>query len=219
MPISDVLAWGDVRRLDATFDELIEVTATNEKKRYQIAPTALVLADGEDAETAEQPPVTDLVVLDDEAPEDPARHLIRATQGHSIKSIEAADLLTPLTLADIEEGKVPSIAVHGTNDRAWELIKEGGGLKPMGRQHVHLASEVPGGSNAVISGMRKSANVLVWVDVRKSLEEGGKWWLSANNVILSEGVDGVVASKYFDRVEKRYWKGEATVIWKPDGTD
>lgn len=216
--VSDVLAWGDVRRLKASFEEIIEVTATNEKKRYQIAPAALVLKDGEEAESTEQPAVTELVTLDEGGPDDPGMHLIRATQGHSIKSVDAEDLLTPLTAEDFAAGKVPEVAVHGTNEKAWGLIEKAGGLRPMTRQHVHLAGEVPGGPNPVISGMRKSANVHVWVNVKRSLEDGVKWWVSANNVILSEGSEGVVSIKYFDRVERRDAKGETTVIWTPGST-
>ncbi len=57
----------------------------------------------------------------------------------------------------------------------------------------------------VISGMRASADHLVWVDVKRSAAEGGlKWWKSANGVVLTEGDEhGVVALKWVRRVEVR----------------
>ncbi|KAL8676018.1 MAG: hypothetical protein Q9186_007417 [Xanthomendoza sp. 1 TL-2023] len=64
----------------------------------------------------------------------------------------------------------------------------------------------------VISGMRASANILVWVDVRRSAVEGGlKWWKSANGVVLTEGDEkGVVGLEWVTRVERR---GTGEVIY------
>jgi len=66
----------------------------------------------------------------------------------------------------------------------------------------------------VISGMRSSASVFVWVDVRRSVEEGGlKWWRSANGVVLTEGDErGFVRLKWIKRVVQEgkgvIWRGE-----------
>ena len=40
----------------------------------------------------------------------------------------------------------------------------------------------------VISGMRRTSTVMIWVDVKKSLKEGVEWWRSVNGVVLTEGV-------------------------------
>lgn len=40
----------------------------------------------------------------------------------------------------------------------------------------------------VISGMRSTSTVLIWVDVKRSLAGGVKWWRSENGVVLTEGV-------------------------------
>ncbi|ETN36271.1 uncharacterized protein HMPREF1541_08548 [Cyphellophora europaea CBS 101466] len=40
----------------------------------------------------------------------------------------------------------------------------------------------------VVSGMRKDAEVLVYVDLAASLRKGMKWWRSENGVILTDGV-------------------------------
>lgn len=95
----------------------------------------------------------------------------------------------------------------------------------MGRQHVHFALRVPDsalsvsdpliGTNStstpVISGMRATAQILIWVDVKRSLAGGLKWWKSANGVILTEGdANKFVLMEWVNRVERR--GGE--LIWK-----
>ena len=72
------------------------------------------------------------------------------------------------------------------------------------------------GERAVISGMRKDASVLVWVDVKKAMEEGElNWWRSSNGVVLTEGdAKGMVEVKFVKRVVKR---GTGKVIWMPEG--
>ncbi len=68
-------------------------------------------------------------------------------------------------------------------------------------------------SQPVISGMRATANVLIWVDLKRSLDNGAlKWWRSANGVVLTEGdAEGKVGLEWVDRVERK--GGE--VIWRP----
>lgn len=68
----------------------------------------------------------------------------------------------------------------------------------------------------VISGMRASANILIWVDVKRSAVEGGlQWWRSANGVVLTEGEgEGVVGLEWVRRVERR---GSGEVVWKNGG--
>ncbi|CAI7675208.1 unnamed protein product [Penicillium pancosmium] len=160
---------------------------------------------------------------------DPSNFLIRATQGHSIKSVDAASFLEPLSLDDAS--KLPETVVHGTFHGAWPAILQSGGLQCMGRNHVHFATgpslesvlgaqpdaAVQGkGETKVISGMRSDAQVLIYIDLRKALAAGCPFWRSENNVILSEGLpvpgglegpDGqpkrVVSVDFFDVVVER----------------
>lgn len=133
---------------------------------------------------------------------DPKDILIRAVQGHSIKTIAADTLLKPITLDD--ESSIPETCVHGTFYGAWKEILRSGGLKRMGRNHVHFAAgpgfEEVGGEKGekqekVISGMRGDAQLLIYVDLRRCLEDVKSkgvemlWWRSENGVILTEGVD------------------------------
>ncbi|KAJ4836520.1 hypothetical protein Tsubulata_047272 [Turnera subulata] len=140
--------------------------------------------------------------------------LIRANQGHTIKvitllfragnfssqvpfclqAVETESLLKPILSAE----EVP-VCVHGTYKKNLESILESG-LKRMQRLHVHFSCGLPT-DGEVISGMRRDVNVLIYLDVKKALEGGMKLYISDNRVILTEGFDGSVPVKYFERIE------------------
>lgn len=67
----------------------------------------------------------------------------------------------------------------------------------------------------VISGMRKSASIMIWVDLVQSAEQGGlKWWKSDNGVILTEGdEDGMVKMKWVKKVEQR---STGQILWEKE---
>ncbi|CAI8600811.1 unnamed protein product [Vicia faba] len=119
--------------------------------------------------------------------------LIRANQGHTTTAVETESLLKPILSAE----EFP-VCVHGTYRRNLDSILSSG-LKRMKRLHVHFSCGLP--TDGVISGMRRDVNVLIFLDVRKALEEGIKLYISDNKVILTEGLDGVVPSKYFQKIE------------------
>ncbi|KAL5571551.1 hypothetical protein UlMin_021148 [Ulmus minor] len=120
--------------------------------------------------------------------------LIRANQGHTITTVDSERLLKAILSAD----EVP-VCVHGTYKKNLESILESG-LKRMERLHVHFSSGLPT-DGEVISGMRRNVNVLIFLDVKKALEDGMKLYVSDNKVILTEGFDGVVPVKYFEKIE------------------
>nr|AFK33903.1 unknown [Lotus japonicus] len=128
--------------------------------------------------------------------------LIRANQGHTITAVETESLLKPILSAE-----EISVCVHGTYRRNLESIL-GSGLKRMKRLHVHFSCGLPT-DGEVISGMRRDVNVLIFLDVRKALEEGLKLYISDNKVILTEGFDGVVPPKYFEKIES--WPGRQPI--------
>ncbi|KAI3416811.1 2'-phosphotransferase [Psidium guajava] len=118
---------------------------------------------------------------------------IRANQGHTVKTVESDSLLEPILSAE----EVP-VCVHGTYKKNLQSILDSG-LKRMQRLHVHFSSGLPT-DGEVISGMRKNVNVLIFLDIRKALEDGMKIYISDNRVILTEGFDGVVPVNYFDKI-------------------
>ncbi|XP_052270010.1 pre-mRNA-splicing factor CWC22 homolog [Dreissena polymorpha] len=73
----------------------------------------------------------------------------------------------------------------------------------MKRNHIHMAMGEPG-DNCVTSGMRSSCEVTIRIDLKKAMEDGIKFFVSANNVILSPGnEDGLIPPKYFELVMDR----------------
>lgn len=104
----------------------------------------------------------------------------------------------------------PVQVIHGTYTAAWESILESGGLKPMSRNHIHL-SKGKFGDKDVISGMRKSANRLIYIDIERAIKDGIEFVLSSNGVVLTTGdkTSGLLSVKYFTRVEDQ--KGQ--VVW------
>ncbi|KAK3985937.1 KptA family-domain-containing protein [Cladorrhinum sp. PSN332] len=194
--LDKVLQWGPIRSLQppVTFSEVLQAVRDSDKQRFALKPN----------------PDTNPDL--DETLEDASKWLIRANQGHSIK-LDSDGLLKPIALPN-SEGKipdgsvpVPEMVVHGTYFAFWPKIVESGGLKPMGRNHVHFSIGLPEDKEGVISGMRKDAEVLVYVDVEKSLKEGDggmKWWMSENGVVLTEGdKDGLVPTGLFKEVVGR----------------
>ncbi|VDP90377.1 unnamed protein product [Echinostoma caproni] len=120
------------------------------------------------------------------------RRRIRAFQGHSVK-IEGLELI-PIT----DASEFP-VVIHGTYWRNWEQIKREG-LNRMNRTHIHFA---PGeiGQSGVISGMRNSVDVVIYIDLAAALRDGYKFFLSSNRVILTEGdANGSLPPKYFAKV-------------------
>lgn len=218
-PLDKVLAWGPIKSLKPTFEEILKAVRESDKQRF-----AIRLAPGKENETSKEA----------------SDWLIRANQGHSIK-LESEGLLKQLVLPG-QEGQpqqeseggtvpVPETVVHGTYFAFWDKIIESGGLKAMGRNHVHLSTGLPEDTETgVISGMRRDAEVLVFVDVERSIREaeetGIKWWMSDNGVVLTEGdKDGLVPLKYFKEVRGRrqgvglLWKDGEKVAGLPEGLE
>lgn len=225
MNLQDVLNNRNLRALKVTFEEVQQIVQDNDKQRFTMVPASATLTEAEAEAVNGQPTLPS---------ENPRDWKIRANQGHSLK-IEAEGLLQPITAED-----VPGTAVHGTTHSAWVRIASSGGLKPMGRNHVHLAAGLPAGFKSVIdqntesvaapviSGMRKSSTVLVFLDVRKAIDAGLKFWRSDNGVILTEGNEnGLVPLEFFNRVEDRTGAGvlvedgkvvkDAPKEWAPKG--
>ena len=124
---------------------------------------------------------------------DNGEKLIRANQGHSIKAVEVE--MEEITNPD----DVPKV-VHGTNFKAWNEIQKSG-LNKMKRNHIHFAAGELG-SDGVISGMRRSAQVYIYIDVHKAMKDGIKFFRSSNNVILSPGNEaGTIDCQYFKTVK------------------
>jgi len=185
------MQWQRLKSLHVTFEDIRIATTDNAKQRFSMK-----------LNPALNPPP-------DPKSENPSDWVIRANQGHSI-AVDSAALLVPIT---IESGNVPDVVVHGTYFGLYQAILDSGGLKKMTRNHIHFSTGLPDGKQGVISGMRNDAELLIYVDIKKSLEDGGIWWISENGVVLTEGDEnGVLSTKYWKRVEGR--KQDVGLLWE-----
>lgn len=160
--VDHLLGWQKLRSMKppVTFDEVIEVVQDNEKKRFALkyipksgqeaaegaaGPTpATIEGDQEPTTEAQTETETQRAIATYHSMtsnHDLTRFFIRATQGHSMKSVEAENLLTPISLDD--PSSIPTTVVHGTFYGAWDGILASDGLKSMTRNHVHFATGPP----------------------------------------------------------------------------
>ena len=127
---------------------------------------------------------------------------VRANQGHTMECVKSEALLERIVAGEGgANASVDSIVcVHGTPLRNWKLIKTSG-LCRMARNHVHFARGLPG-EDGVISGMRSSSELLIYVDVERAIAAGIAFYRSSNGVILSPGVgaEGFIPVEFFDKV-------------------
>lgn len=100
---------------------------------------------------------------------------IRALYGHSTKE-------TQITYNPIEP---PEVLYHGTDLHAAQLILQEG-LKPMGRQYVHLSDKI---DTATIVGKRKDKKpVLLLVNAKKAFENGIGFFHGNDNTWLADAI-------------------------------
>lgn len=115
---------------------------------------------------------------------------IKATQGHSLE-------IPKLELKLVTHYTEVKCAVHGTRSRHWESIKLQG-ISKMGRKHIHFAQAERG----VKSGFPPHCDMAIEIDIRKAMNDGIKFYISENDVVLTEGRGGFITPKYFSKAYK-----------------
>ncbi|MGQ0631769.1 MAG: RNA 2'-phosphotransferase [Sporichthyaceae bacterium] len=99
---------------------------------------------------------------------------IRAIYGHSVPG-----------RVRLSPGQPPPTLFHGTSPEAWAVIRCEG-LRPMGRQYVHLSVDV---ATAEQVGRRKSAQpVLLTVDTVRATAVGARFWRGNELVWLTDRI-------------------------------
>lgn len=190
--VTDLLARPKIAKLECDFDTLRAIVANNDKQRFTLMFEPAGVQDAEQATTAAIQNVTEPSLATSNLGSNNGTWWIRANQGHSLKVEELE--LTPVASA----AEIP-VAVHGTDMSAWNHIKKEG-LSKMARNHVHMAKGLSE-DKAVISGMRKTASVFIFINVEAAMAEGIQFGVSANGVILSSGNDeGFIPPHLFQRV-------------------
>jgi len=120
------------------------------------------------------------------------QYFIRANQGHSARLLVKLDPTLIFTLIDTA---LPEEPMHGTYLDVFNIIKTNG-LSRMGRTHIHLATAID-----AKSGARKKCNVRIYINMAQAMVDGIQFYMSANGVVLTNGVDGILAPKYFSRFD------------------
>lgn len=105
---------------------------------------------------------------------------IRASQGHSID----------INLALIPQ-QPPEFLYHGTAQNNVESILENG-IEKRSRQHVHLSIDKETATNV---GMRRGRPIILTISTEKMFDDGILFYLSENNVWLTDFVDAKYISK------------------------
>lgn len=174
-PLDVVLDLNQLRDLQATREDVEAVVNTNEKKRFELESI--------DGQT-----------------------MIRAVQGHSMKVVNDEELLERLEAGGPD---VPDKVVHGTYRRHYDSIMDkglvAGGVAEgprqranYGRNHIHFVSYTKwSGNREIISGMRGDCDVVIVVDLEDAMKAGIPFYRSKNDVILSPGSNGVLATRFF----------------------
>ena len=101
------------------------------------------------------------------------RTKIRANQGHSIK----VDV-------ELKETVPPNILYHGTATKSLDKIMSEG-IKSMQRLYVHLSADT---QKAIETGKRHGKPVVLSVNAKEMHNAGHKFYLSENNVWLTDFV-------------------------------
>ncbi|KAM5473643.1 tRNA 2'-phosphotransferase [Microsporum audouinii] len=242
--VGELLQYRKLKGLKATLADVLEAVSTSDKQRFGLLyipdqPSLPEINAKEEAATGDE---SSLLTATNQAlaanDPDPNNYLIRARQGHSMKCIDSASLLTPLTLSENPSVPLPETVVHGTYHATWPKILQSGGLRCMGRNHIHFASGPPissvlpngrggevatppaksHGRDGVISGMRADAQILIYIDLKRALAAGCPFGISENGVILSEGIstdgtdDKKIGLEFFDIVVER--KNGLGILWE-----
>jgi hypothetical protein len=69
----------------------------------------------------------------------------------------------------------------------------------MNRIHIHFASAPIG---TAVSGMRPESDLFFHLDIPTALAAGLKLYVSSNRILLTEGIDGMIPLKLFNRIER-----------------
>ena len=119
---------------------------------------------------------------------------IRANQGHSG---DVAKCLDPEQYTQVITTPIEP-CIHGTYSEFLPSIMSQG-LSKMSRAYIHCAAGLP---HEVKSGMRKDCDVFIYVDMKKAMADGIEFRMSANDVILTKGINGYLPPKYFEVKKK-----------------
>jgi 2'-phosphotransferase len=193
VPVQEIIDCTHSKLKGATLEAIQQVVATNDKQRFKLQNNSRKAYYNHN----------DNIDVDDSDAADTTILCIRANQGHTIKTIDPHLLLRKISPEEL--AAIPCI-VHGTYPEPYQQSIQTQGLKRMKRTHIHFASGLPDnndhGGGVIISGMRKSCQIYIYVNAKKCAADNIEFFQSDNGVLLTAGVhnQGILPSKYFSHV-------------------
>jgi 2'-phosphotransferase len=207
--VADILAVPALVGKRVNADELAATVFADKKTRFSYRPDA-ALGANEPAEASDPASSESVAALASSAAAAPIALTVlpsgwlRANQGHTVAAVDSESLLSEMSEAQV--AALPQCC-HGSYIEHWEPIRANG-LSRMARRHLHLSRSSPG-SAEVISGMRASCTLVVYVDLVAAMRVGGlRFFESQNGVVLTEGdADGFLRPQFFKRAVRLHRSG------------
>jgi 2'-phosphotransferase len=201
VPVDDLLNCGHNRFCNNgwTLEDVKRTVANNDKQRYRLCVKHIWRYRNQKNKNKKKYTYTFSSIPEEQNNTGLKVLCIRANQGHSIPNISCEDLLERIPSTEL--GKIKTI-VHGTYRKAWEEFICVHGLSRMKRNHIHFAPGLPDDKDHVISGMRKTSEIYIYIDSQKCASDEVKFYRSDNGVILTSGIDtaGILPLKYLLKV-------------------
>lgn len=136
---------------------------------------------------------------------------IKANKNYVVPEGEEDVLLKKAKPSDFEQ------VIHGTYVKSFKSILNSG-LNRMSREHIQCTSSES--TTGTAAGFRKSCNLLIYIDYKKAMRQGIKFFFSDTGTILTRGVGGVLKKKYFLKACRLYRSGDTytvgETIWQMD---
>jgi 2'-phosphotransferase len=188
VPVSQILESKHPKLKGWSLEDIQAVVETSDKQRFKLQDRPAADYNTKSLLTAE-------AACD---PQEATVLCIRANQGHTVAAVDPEKLLTRLEAAELET--LPVI-VHGTYTDPWTQHIRQEGLKRMKRHHIHCAVGLPT-DEGVISGLRKTCDVYIYIDAVKCAADGIVFYRSDNGVLLTAGVkaEGTLPVEYLSHV-------------------
>ncbi|KAI0200426.1 hypothetical protein F4808DRAFT_159624 [Astrocystis sublimbata] len=235
-PLDRVMQWPRLRSLNPTLAEIQDEVATNAKQRFSIKPNHESISS-----TTSEDDTTHWLIRANQG-----HSIAIASEAlHTPLTLDAGNVPEVVVHGTYFAFWPSIVADGGLKKMGRTLVHFGTGIpgEDGGNGQVHGVEDEEKqvqqrDKQKVISGMRADAEVLIFVDIERALREssetaaadgnsggeGMKWWLSENNVVLTEGnAEGIVPLKYFKEVRGRrqgvglLWKDGEKVADLPEG--
>ncbi|KAK8151305.1 phosphotransferase KptA/Tpt1 [Phyllosticta citrichinensis] len=212
----ELLESRTLRSMKVSFDEIRSVVSSNEKQRFNLIPASsdaspdsnnpsnfLIRANQGHSVEVDNSGLLELLTMENES-EWPSM-VVHGTTASAWSSILTSGGLKKMKRNHIHfAAGLPAGFATFDGSETQPSSKVASNAEPAQQDNPREA-QTDRKNPPVISGMRNSSTILIYVDFRRALAAGIPFHRSANNVILSEGQgeEGLFPIEFFERVEDR----------------